>query len=82
MRLNPDFDFTGLSAPDRIRLALALWDSLDEGAVAAALPLTPAQAADLDARVAEMDRDGDAGLPWGAVVERVRGRAGAGRRRG
>lgn len=28
-----------------------------------------------------MDRDGDAGLPWEAVVERVRGQAGAGRGR-
>lgn len=82
MRLTSNFDFTGLSAPDRIRLALALWDSLDEGAVDAALPLTPAQAADLDARVAEMDRDGDAGLSWEEVVERVRGQPGTGRRRG
>ena len=82
MRLNPDFDFTGLSAPDRIRLALALWDSLDAGAVDAAFPLTPAQAADLDARVAEMDRDGGAGLPWEAVVEHTRGQAVRGRRRG
>lgn len=80
MRLSPDFDFTALSAPDRIRLALALWDSLDPGQVDAALPLTPAQADDLDRRVAEMDRDGHAGLPWAAVVERAR--AGSGRRRG
>lgn len=76
MHLNPDFDFTALSAPDRIRLALALWDSLESGAVDAALPLTPAQAEDLDRRVAEMDRDGNAGLPWATVVERARTEAG------
>lgn len=81
MRLHADFDFTGLSTSARIRLALALWDSLDETEVAAAVPLTSAQAADLDRRVAEMDRDGDAGLPWEAVVARARGQAGAGRRR-
>lgn len=77
MRLNPEFDFSALSAPDRIRPALALWDSLEPGAVDAALPLTPAQAEDLDRRVAEMKRDGDPGLPWDAVVARAR----AGRRR-
>ena len=82
MRLHPDFDFTSLSAPDRIRLALALWDSLERDEVDDALPLTPAQASDLDRRVAEMDEDGDMGLPWDAVAERARHRAGAGRRRG
>lgn len=82
MRLHPDFDFTSLSDPDRIRLALALWDSLNPSAVDEHFPLTPAQAHDLDRRVAEMDRDGDAGVPWEEVVARVRGRAGSSRRRG
>ena len=72
MHVDPDFDFSALSAPERIRLALALWDSLDERALEAALPLSPEFAAELDRRVTEMDADGDPGLPWDAVVERAR----------
>jgi putative addiction module component (TIGR02574 family) len=82
MRLHPDFDFSSLSAPDRIRLALALWDSLGEDDVDAASPLTAAQAADLDARVTEMNQDGDPGMPWDLVVERAQQKSTAARRRG
>ncbi len=75
MRLNADFDFSQLSAAERVRLALDLWDSLEPADIEAAVALTPAQAAELDHRVAEMDRDGDPGLPWEAVLERVRAAA-------
>ena len=80
MRLEPDFDFSTLSAPDRIRLALALWESLDEADIAAALPVTPEVAAELDRRVAAMDADGDPGMPWESVLARVRDGAATRRR--
>ncbi len=72
MRVTADFDFRHLSPAERIRLALDLWDSLDAADIEAAFPLTPAQAAELDRRVAEMDHDGDSGLSWEAVRTRVR----------
>lgn len=75
MRQNPDFDFRHLDAPARVRLALDLWESLDEADREAAFPLTEAQAAELDRRVAEMDRDGGAGQPWDEVLEGIRAEA-------
>ena len=46
----PTIDITGLSARERLDLIARLWDSLDEAA-----PLTDAQKAELDRRLASAD---------------------------
>jgi putative addiction module component (TIGR02574 family) len=75
MRRNPHFDFSHLSAPDRVELALDLWESLEDSEREAAFPMTPELAAELDRRVAEMDADEDPGRPWDEVVSEIRGEA-------
>jgi len=50
-----------LTAQERIDLIGKLWDSLD---AAAAAPITPALAAELDRREAEADEAPDAGEAW------------------
>ncbi|MBA4073325.1 MAG: addiction module component, tigr02574 family protein [Gemmatimonas sp.] len=60
-----------LTAEERIALIGRLWDSLDP---AAAAPLTPSLAADLDCRETEADADPDAGIPWGALRDELRAR--------
>ena len=60
-----------LTAEERIALIGRLWDSLDP---AAAAPLTPSLAADLDRRETEADSDPDAGIPWAALRDELRAR--------
>ncbi len=60
-----------LTAEERIALIGRLWDSLDP---AAAAPLTPSLAADLDRRETEADADPDAGVPWAALRDELRAR--------
>jgi len=60
-----------LTAEERIALIGRLWDSLDP---AAAAPLTPSLAADLDRRETEADADPDAGIPWAALRDALRAR--------
>ena len=57
---------------DRIRLVRDVWDRLgDQGDEP---ELTGAMKAELDRRIAEMDRDPGAGVPWEEVKARVLGR--------
>jgi putative addiction module component (TIGR02574 family) len=60
-----------LTAEERIALIGRLWDRLDP---AAAAPLTPSLAADLDRREAEADADPDAGIPWAALRDELQAR--------
>jgi putative addiction module component (TIGR02574 family) len=60
-----------LTAEERIALIGRLWDSLDP---AAAAPLSPALAAELDRREAEADADPEAGIPWTALRDELRAR--------
>ncbi len=60
-----------LTAEERIALIGRLWDSLDP---AAAAPLTPSLAADLDRRETEADAEPDAGIPWAALRDELRAR--------
>ncbi|MGQ9365811.1 addiction module protein [Azospirillum sp. A39] len=46
-------DFSHLTPRQRLALISELWDSLETGDV----PLTPAQAAEIDRRVATLDED-------------------------
>ncbi|MDF1543389.1 MAG: addiction module protein [Anaerosomatales bacterium] len=67
-------DISSLSVSERIRLAEGLWDSV--AAADADIPLTPAQGAELDRRLDDLERNPDAGAPWevarARLEERVR----------
>jgi putative addiction module component (TIGR02574 family) len=70
----PAFNIDDLSPEERLGLLERLWDSLARDPQA--VPVTPAQRAELDRRLDEMD-DGDlAGIPWEEVVRQIRERAG------
>ncbi len=58
-----------LTAEERIELIGMLWDSLDP---AAAAPITPALAAELDRREAEADGAPDVGDAWSDVTAELR----------
>jgi len=60
-----------LTVDERIVLMGRLWDSLES---AAAAPLSPAPAAELDARETEADADPDSGIPWAALRDERRTR--------
>jgi len=64
-----DFDISGLSLAERIQLAEDLWDSV--AAETGELPLSEAQTAELDRRLAELARDPGAGESWEVVRGRV-----------
>ncbi|MBA2693196.1 MAG: addiction module protein [Rubrobacter sp.] len=67
--VNVPFDeLLKLSVPERIQLAEDLWDSI--AAESEALPLTDAQRAEAERRLAEHDRDPESAISW----EEVRGR--------
>jgi putative addiction module component (TIGR02574 family) len=53
-------DITRLSPQERLDLIGRLWDSLD----AEDVPLTPAQEAELERRLATLDEDIKAGSTW------------------
>lgn len=69
---HPKFDFSDLTPEERIQLAEDLWDSLPD--VPELLPLTPAQAVEIDRRLAAYRADGDRGQPYEAVLDRLEGR--------
>ena len=56
-----------LPAPDRLELIGALWDSLDDEEV----PLTPAQAAELDRRLNDMEENPGDEMPWEEARKRI-----------
>lgn len=65
-------DLLKLPVPERIELAMALWDSIAEPELQDQLPLTEAQKAELDRRLAEHDRDPSRGIPWEEVQRQLR----------
>ena len=65
----PNFDFSGLSPEERIQLAEDLWDSLGEWR--AGVPLSDAQAQEIDRRLAAFRESGDPGQPWQPVLDRM-----------
>jgi putative addiction module component (TIGR02574 family) len=69
--MNPKVDVNTLSPEERLDLIERIWDSLD----AAVVPVTDQQKAELDRRIAEMDRDGKRGIPWQEVLDRIRDRS-------
>ena len=62
-----------LPASERVDLALALWESLDEADREAALGLSSEQAAELDRCLAEHDADPSTAIPWEEVRKKFSG---------
>jgi putative addiction module component (TIGR02574 family) len=67
-----DFDFSKLSAAERLMLAQKLWESVDEQVTA--MPLTDGQRAELDRRLAVLETGKVQGIPWSAVRDTLRTR--------
>jgi putative addiction module component (TIGR02574 family) len=66
------FDFSKLTPAERIDLAEDLWDSLGPADV----PLSAAQAAELDRRRERLRREGSQGRPWREAIEDLEKRGG------
>jgi putative addiction module component (TIGR02574 family) len=66
---NPIFDFSHLTPEECIQLVEDLWKSLSE--TPESLPLTDAQAEELDRRVEAYERDRDPGRPWKEVLRQA-----------
>jgi len=61
-----------LPPAERIELAMALWDSVEDSPeIDALFPLTDAQRAELDRRLAEHERNPSSGVPWDEVQRRL-----------
>ena len=60
--LNPD-EIVRLSPPERLALIAQLWDSLEHER----LPLTTAQEAELERRLASLDEDRRTGVTWASL---------------
>jgi putative addiction module component (TIGR02574 family) len=67
-----EIDLNKLSREERLDLIEELWISLSTDA--SKIPLTEAQANELDRRMAEMDQDDCLGIPWETVMARIRER--------
>ncbi|HET6229188.1 MAG TPA: addiction module protein [Longimicrobiaceae bacterium] len=68
-------DLLSLTEAERIQLAQDLWDSIPE--TSAAVPLTDAQRAELERRLAAHASDPDSSISWEVARERLRQRFGA-----
>jgi putative addiction module component (TIGR02574 family) len=62
-----------LPARQRVDLALALWESLEEADREAALELTAEQAAEFDRRLVEHRTDPSTAIPWDEVRKKFIG---------
>jgi putative addiction module component (TIGR02574 family) len=62
-------DITALTVSERIQLAEDLWDSV--AAASADIPLTSAQAKEIDRRLEDLERHPDVGEPWETVRTRL-----------
>jgi len=65
----PHFDFSHLTPVERVELADELWESLADQPES--LPLTEAQAAELDRRLAAYRKNPEAGAPWREALEAI-----------
>ena len=65
-------DINKLGPDERLDLIEQLWNSL--ATESAKLPLTGAQAKELDRRTDKMDQDETLGIPWETVLAQIRAR--------
>lgn len=71
MTPDADFDYRRLSVAQRLQLVEAIWDSIAEDAGLEALPLTTAEQALLDERLADLDAHPDTGGSWPDARKRI-----------
>ncbi|MES2180158.1 MAG: addiction module protein [Gemmatimonadota bacterium] len=71
---SPAFDYRNLSVSERLRLVGDIWDSIaaDASTSPEALPLSEAQKAELDRRIAEHDADPSRAVPMDESLARIR----------
>ena len=69
-----NIDIDRLDVDQRLRLIERIWESLSNDP--AAVPMTPAQRAELDRRLDELEQGDAAGIPWDEVLENIRRRMG------
>jgi len=67
-----DIDINKLSPEERLDLIEELWDSLSDDPMK--IPLTDAQAKELDRRLEDMNNDSSLGIPWETVLAHIRER--------
>ncbi|MGE3642025.1 MAG: addiction module protein [Pirellulales bacterium] len=65
-----NFDFHGLSSPEKLEVIGRLWDSIPDSP--AELPLPDSHREELERRLEAADADPSAAVPWEAVRERLR----------
>jgi putative addiction module component (TIGR02574 family) len=65
--MTPMSDLLQLPLNERLALAIALWDSLDDQSRDGALPVDPALCAELDRRWATHRDNPEAAVPWDEV---------------
>ena len=72
----PAFDYRSLSVDERLQLVGDIWDSIADEANAnpELLPLSEAERAELDRRVAEFDSNPTTGVPMDNVLKGIRAR--------
>lgn len=65
------FDYRRLSIAERLQVVEDIWDSIAADADSASLPVTEAEQALLDQRLAEREAQPNAGAPWADVRARI-----------
>jgi len=73
MMPNALLELLKLPADERVELALALWESLDDAQREAELALSPEQAAELDRRLAEHIANPGSAIPWEEIRRKLPG---------
>jgi putative addiction module component (TIGR02574 family) len=65
-----NFDFQGLSSPEKLEVIGRLWDSIPDSL--ADLPFSESHRAELERRIEAADADPGAAVPWEVVRDRLR----------
>jgi len=71
MTANPAFDFRRLSIAERLQLVADIWDSIAADADGESLPVSEADKALLDERLAEQEASPGTGAGWPEVRARI-----------
>lgn len=74
MASSPAFDYSRLTIAQRLQLVEDIWDSIAADADGEALPLTEAERALLDERLADLRDTPEAGRPWADVRAEILGK--------
>lgn len=74
MASHPAFDYSHLTIAERLQLVEELWDSIAADADAEALPLTDAERARMDKRLADLSDRPAVGRHWDDVRDDILGK--------